>query len=725
MTFLAPAALLGLSLLALPVIVHLLRPRKMRHTPFSSLRWLKITRQRLSRRIQWHQWLLFLTRAGLIVLLVLALTKPILGLWQAHGPTDRFIIVDAGRVMGYETKEGGVPFERAREIAARLAERAGPGDRTALVLAGSPSRLLAAPTADPAVHLPKLRAATVQATDAPVSAALSILPTMVGKQAQHDVELVFVTANQRAGWQQTEVQAFAQAYGDRLHVQVIDVGPGNPTNAWIAGARLIERGAGEDLVMRVAIGCTGGAGEARNVRLTGIDGATDDVQEATLTPGRTAHVDFRIPASLPLAGQVAEIRLEPEDALPSDDRYYLNLDMAWALRLLLVEPAPDVPEQPGTGRFLRDALDALARAGNHSLRLTSRSATSVTPADVDHADLAILAGVPKLPDEAATALDKRVRAGAGLIVFLGPLIDVDTYRRQFFHAVQSAEGLLPLSPLAGPSPFKQGGPDELRQIRWSHPLLAPLRDPLLGDLSQSQFLKYAALEAGPSKGERVLARFADDTPALVEHVLGGGRVLLWNTTADDAWSDLPRRRCFVPLVDRMVAYLTAGGVRRQFFVGEPINLPGAGVQSAGDVRVTGPDGATLPARVHTTGTQTILRLDGVDRPGVYRVEPASDSGKAWSFVVNTGRDASPMTPMDADVLEKWWAPAAFELVSGDTALARLEAQSSGWPLGPALILLGGLLLLAETIYVYRLCPRGNPTVVSSVVPDRGIVRPVT
>ena len=50
MTFLAPVALLGLLLLAVPVIVHLLRPRKMRHTPFSSLRWLKVTRQRLSLR---------------------------------------------------------------------------------------------------------------------------------------------------------------------------------------------------------------------------------------------------------------------------------------------------------------------------------------------------------------------------------------------------------------------------------------------------------------------------------------------------------------------------------------------------------------------------------------------------------------------------------------------------------------------------------------------------
>src|SRR5260221_11578680 len=98
MTFLAPAALIGVLLLAIPILVHLFKPRKMRQTPFSSLRWLKQTQQRLSRRIQWHQWLLFLMRAGLVVLLVLALAKPLIGRGGAP-PVDRILIVDAGPAL--------------------------------------------------------------------------------------------------------------------------------------------------------------------------------------------------------------------------------------------------------------------------------------------------------------------------------------------------------------------------------------------------------------------------------------------------------------------------------------------------------------------------------------------------------------------------------------------------------------------------------------------------
>ena len=50
--FLAPAALLGMALLAVPILLHLFKPKKVRRTPFSSLRWLRASQQRLSKRIQ-------------------------------------------------------------------------------------------------------------------------------------------------------------------------------------------------------------------------------------------------------------------------------------------------------------------------------------------------------------------------------------------------------------------------------------------------------------------------------------------------------------------------------------------------------------------------------------------------------------------------------------------------------------------------------------------------
>src|SRR5579859_6092940 len=99
MSLLAWGAFWGLLFLALPLVVPLFKPRKVRATPFSSLRWLKQAHQRPSRRVQWHQWLLFALRAGFIVLLVVALARPLFGVRGEGKPTDRFVVLDVSGSM--------------------------------------------------------------------------------------------------------------------------------------------------------------------------------------------------------------------------------------------------------------------------------------------------------------------------------------------------------------------------------------------------------------------------------------------------------------------------------------------------------------------------------------------------------------------------------------------------------------------------------------------------
>src|SRR5262245_56485529 len=100
LTLLAPWALAAAALLAVPVLIHLFKPRRVRQTPFSSLRWLRLTPQKLSRRVQWHQVLLFLLRAAFVTLLVLALAKPLLTAGGA-GSRERFIVLDVSHSMNY------------------------------------------------------------------------------------------------------------------------------------------------------------------------------------------------------------------------------------------------------------------------------------------------------------------------------------------------------------------------------------------------------------------------------------------------------------------------------------------------------------------------------------------------------------------------------------------------------------------------------------------------
>jgi hypothetical protein len=724
-TFLAPAALLGTLLLAIPIVVHLLKPRKMKQMPFSSLRWLKATHQRLSRRIQWHQWLLFLLRASLIVLLVLALAKPMLYSGGDNRPVDRFIVLDVSRSMGYQPRALPSTMDKARQLAQDLLAQNRPGDRTALLTVGAQARLLSPLVADATQHAPALKAVQAGSSDTDLSSALPIIrPLLRHARPGTDVEIVFITDNHQQSWQQSEIAGFVKDLPAPVRIQVVDLGPGSVQNAWIAGARLFERGNEEPRILRVEIGCVGDAKQDRTVHLAGLEGLNEDSQPIALEPGRLAKVDFKIPASLDLKGQVADLRLEPADALPSDDRYFFNLDASGALHMLLVEPATQADEERGAGLYLRTALEALRASGNHSLTVARRTAGNVTTADIKKADVVLLAGVPELGDAALDSLENRVRAGAGLVMFLGPDIKPGFYNNKFFKPLEPAKGLLPIPVKADAELIlTAGNPGNLSGIQWNHPLLAPLYDPVLGDLTQSRCRAYCPLASPADKGDQVLARIDDAAPFLIEHPLGAGRVLLFNTSPTDDWSDLPRRNCFVPLVDRLLSYLT-GSSRRSFVIGDAVTLPLPDGREDESATVVMPGGDKITPRLSTLGGKRLLHLADTARPGVYQVQKANGE-KSFSFVVNVGGGDSALTPMDAAVLRQWWTGAGFEILSADDAAQRFATQATGLPVWPLLLVLAGLALLVETYVVHRLCPKVNPEVVDSVVPQRGMLRPVS
>lgn len=723
LNFLAPAALTGLLLLAIPVAVHLFKPRKMRQTPFSSLRFLRVTRQRWSRRIRWHQIFLFALRAAFILFLVLALSRP---LWSPHAEskyTDRFVVVDVSRSMAYEAQGRPTPMARAKEVAAEILTRARAGDRTALLLTGSTTRIVTPPTVDAQAFLPALQAVQAGATDTNLGSALTVIrPMLAHARPEADAEVYFVTDNHQQGWSQGEIAVFAKDLPVPVKLHVVDVGVKGAANGWIADARLITGSAGSSprRILHVDLGCAGDQPQERTLRIVGLNGAAEQERSVTLEPGLPTAANFEIPAALDLRGQVAELRLEPADALPSDDRYFLNLDSTAALRVLMVEP--DVPEEETIrpGLHLHTALESLA-AGDRSLVVVRRTVSSATPRDLADADVIVLVGVPELLPQQLEAAESHVKAGAGLVVFLGPRLRHDFYNQKLFKAQQPGEGLLSVA-LKAEEPAQHGSTAPLTNIRWSHRLLAPLNDPVLGDLAGTRFRGYYRFAGSPPDGDAVLAWIDDTVPGIVERGVGAGRVLLFNTTAGDDWSDLPRRKSFVPLVDRVLTYLSAGGARRDFPVGETVTLPLADWKPGETLLVRSPGGMSLTPSFASAGGRNLLRLGPLMEPGVYRVERPDASGKNFPFVVNVGTADSTLTPADPATLAAWFAPAAIDVLDAEATGKHLARSTAELTLWPWLVALAGIVLIAEMFFVHWLCPRMNPALASGVVHRRGLLK---
>ena len=91
-----PQMLWGLLLLAIPLLIHLLRLRRFRKTPFTNVRILQQLVVESNRSSQLKKWLLLLARLGLLAALVLAFAQPFTARKDALSKTRMpFLIIPA------------------------------------------------------------------------------------------------------------------------------------------------------------------------------------------------------------------------------------------------------------------------------------------------------------------------------------------------------------------------------------------------------------------------------------------------------------------------------------------------------------------------------------------------------------------------------------------------------------------------------------------------------
>ncbi len=466
-------------------------------------------------------------------------------------------------------------------------------------------------------------------------------------------------------------------------------------NGWLASARLRDSETGPVLAVEAA--CVGDAPQTRTLHVEGLSGVKELSKEIVLQADRRTTLDLPLPSSFDRAQSRVRLWLDPPDELPGDDEFFVDLDTAGAAQVLLVEPEGD-DDSKRPGFPLRTALKALAETGFPlaDYQLSVRSPAAATAADFAAADIVLLATVPGLTAGQAEALTKRVREGAGAAVFLGPGVQADLYNQRFIDRLQPAEGLAP-APLGTvvEVPAARGGLAAWGHWNARHPLLEGLLDPLLGDLVQTQSQAYIRFNESVPPADDVLAAFDDGTPALIARRLGTGRVVWFNASGGDVWCDLPRRKSFVPLVDRLLRYLSASGWRRSFDCGEPVTFQVSSSSASDQFVVNTPSGKVLEPRMDAMPGGKILKLDGPMEAGFYSVAlktetsskngrptadgspPLSFSEQPLTFVVQPSRSEGALEPVDPETLRSWWSPAKLELAkpsSVETALAAVDGR---------------------------------------------------
>jgi hypothetical protein len=683
LSFLNPLMLIGLAGLAIPVIVHLVQSYRGEKVRFPSLMFLEKVSFRTIKKSRLRDVALFLLRAVALLLLVAAFARPLVGgpgslALGAEGSRDVVLLVDTSFSMAY-----GDRWDRALGAARDVLDRLGRDDRAALVRFDDGAEVLASFTADRGRLRGSLDTVEPGERTTRFAAAIDLARQLLLGSEQPRREVVLISDMQRSGWQTAE-PARLPAWAD---FEPVDVSEPDHSNLSVASVRLRQRHSGEGTLLTVTARLLNRGPlpvESREVRLE-IDGRERGSRVVSVDEGGFANVEFD-EVTLP-SGEVRGTVAAESDRLPGDDVFRFLIGAGRSLRVLLVE---GTRQRERAGLYVASALSIGDRP---TYDVTVVGAAADGPASLDDFDVVILDGASGWAAENAARLRDWVSAGGGLIAALG---SVD----------ESGRSALPgLLPATGPQPAELGAErgGALGEVDLEHPVFALFSTPRGGDLSAARFYRYQRL-AGGWDGD-VVARYEDGAPALLEHREGEGVVLVWTSTLDTYWNDLPLQPVFLPLVHQMTRY--ASGYREYpewFTVGDVYQLPVGALGEGEGAVVTDPSGGQ--DGIEAVGGEAVVSLD---ESGFYAFS-GLDQGWTGPRGVAVNRDPveSDLTPMDVEE----FTLAASEPGGAATVMPEeqggIEESERRQALWWYMLLTVGLLLAAETLAANRARRSGAP-----------------
>lgn len=609
MTLLAPLFLAGLLAISLPLWLHRLSSDNPNRQRFSSLMFLEAGEPRrvLAKKLQYL--LLLAMRIAVIALLVFAFMQP--AVWRqpqaagGDGAQMHIIVLDTSASMA-----AGDRWDRAADAAGDVIDALADGDRAQLIAAGRITELVTDVTVDRA----QLRQGVVSTSPGVFHLNFGQLARAldgVMRGAELPVVVHLITDAQQTALP-TRFAELAPRQAAELRIHDISGGEANAAIESLAGSAI-------DGELTAFVRSFADRPVQKTVRLE-LNGVLVEQQSLTLAPGQRAQVSF---GALALAAGSNRVRasLLPGDELPQDDARLVALKRAEPRPILLV--SGDLRARDTL--FVESAAAALA-----PLALVAETTTAADLAERVLGDyrFVVVVDAGALGASDVTRLRDYVESGGAVLMALGPrstaLTEVPLTGQLFQPTVAIGR--------SDPTVYASIG-----AVDASHPALRGV-----DSLRAAKFFRHATIN--PAAEDRALISLDGGAPLLLERVLGAGRVLLFTSSLNTEWNDLPVQPAFVPLIAGIANHLLGGaGFSNEAPLGSTLALRAMGMQGG---QIFDPSGS--PALGLGGGTDDVL----LDQIGFYEV---AGGGRSELVAVNFDTRESDLRSVDAATIERWQA----------------------------------------------------------------------
>lgn len=653
MSFLAPLFLFGALAVALPIVFHLIRRSSRERVPFSSLMFLAPTPPKVTRRSRLEHWFLLALRCLVLLILAAGFARPFFKRPTPVAPTVQegkqiIVLIDTSASMRRQNL-----FAAAQAKAREVLARASLGDQVAVLAFDRQVRPVVsfnqwnalepgqrAPFAEQAI-------AALQPTWAAthLGSALTRAAELFDEREKSDKAFEFrqivLISDVQEGSRLDGLQGYEWPRG--IEVAIEPIKGKNTTNGGLqilADSEESEVAVATESGPRVRVS---NSGESKReqfvVHWEGVSGVPP--LELYVPPGQSRIAAAPSPRTTNALANAQGSRTNAPSAAPAPERLLLTGDDEdFDNRVFFVPPKPrqvqviyfgnENPTDPAEPLYyLRRAFQQTRRQTVHiqSFRTDAR-----VPAEAESGSLIVIS--ESLPEAHLKTVERLIREGRVALLVVKKI-----------DAIQTLAGLTGLGSVVSEE-IATSRYAMLGEINFEHPLFSPFADPRFSDFTKIHFWKHRRVDTASIAGARVLARFDNGNPALIEVPVGKGILLALTSGWHPADSQFALSSKFVPLLYSILEQSAGPKAQRaQYWVGDSVTLP---KDTGAPFSVHGPDGTKHDLPVGETFSKT-------DLPGIYAVQSAV-AEYSFRFAVNIDAAESKTAPIPLETFERLGVP---------------------------------------------------------------------
>jgi hypothetical protein len=660
LTFLNPFVLFGLAAAAIPIVLHIFNLRKLQTIEFSTLSFLKELQKTKIRRLKLRQLLLLFLRTLLVILIVLAFSRPTLkgslpGGLAEQAKTTAVILFDDSQSMTASDEQGEL-LQQAKNSATVIVNLLKDGDEVFLVkMSDIPidgtKEIPSSQRNFPAIRsaLKDIKPSSIHRT---IEDALRFASRLLASSKNFNKE-VYVISDFQSGSLESKLnvsKAAEHLFTTTTQFFLIPIGKREQQNVFIESIEIPNAifEVNKPFVVKAKLVNHSASDVQNHVVSIYQDGSRVAQKGVDIRAGQSVETEFTlVPKHTGFIEGIIELE---DDELEFDNRRFFTVHIPEEFRVLLVGNSSDLT-------YLRLALNTRISDTSASLKITESTFDRLSTSLLSNIHVIVLSDLPELTSNQTSILKMYLHNDGGALIFPGAHTTVSSFNMNIAAALDIST-IVSVDSLSV-TPQVVGLSIEFEKVDLRHPLFTGMfekdetkQSP--GTLHNQRILEsphvLISLHFIPTPHSKIVIALSNGDPFLIEERVGNGRILMMSVAANTEWSDLPLKGLFVPLVHRSVAYLAQ----------EPTTDPSLVVGEERTIRirtsvapaltVTKPGGMEVLVNTQQRSTDKSMRFSDTDLYGFYTVKMGNLI--LDKFAVNIDPDESNTTPSNEKPREK-------------------------------------------------------------------------